>query len=333
MKKLARKFLQSVIILSLALPMFPTVPAIAEEPAANPYAERLTLFKDMENIYQIPWYYIAAINQFEKNIQPQRQDLPIKKGLISIFFTKNQWSGFLNPNPEDQNPGTIRFFNGIGVDGNGDGKANREDDVDVLISYLSLLSGYGTTEAQLKIWLSQYYNSEQSAKIIVEIAKVYQTFNTLELTERSFPIPKWNIYSYRSTWGASRGWGGARMHEGTDIFASYGTPVRSVSYGYVEILGWNKFGGWRVGIRDTNNIYYYFAHLTGFKKGLKEGDIVKPGDVIGYVGSSGYGPKGTQGKFPPHLHFGMYKYNGRNEWAFDPAPYLRVWERKMKAKK
>ncbi len=198
MKQLRNKVITGLLILSF---FGSSIPIQAQESTPNPNQERLKLFKNMENLYQIPWYYIAAINQYEKNIQPQRQDLPIKKGLISIYFTKSQWAGFINPNPDDHNPGTIRFFHGIGVDGNGDGKANREDDIDNLISYLSLLSHYGTTDEQLRIWLTQYYHSEQAAKVILEIAEIYQTFNTLEVTDRVFPIPKWNNYSYRSTWG------------------------------------------------------------------------------------------------------------------------------------
>lgn len=156
---------------------------------------------------------------------------------------------------------------------------------------------------------------------------MFKHFNTVDLSERAFPIPKWNNYSYRSTWGDTRGYGGRRIHEGTDIFAGYGTPVRSTSYGVVEIKGWNRFGGWRIGIRDSYNIYHYYAHLNAFAEDIKEGDIVEPGDVIGYVGASGYGPEGTSGKFPPHLHYGMYKDNGKNEWAYDPYPYLKRWER------
>ena len=60
---------------------------------------------------------------------------------------------------------------------------------------------------------------------------------------------------------------------------------------------------------------------------LKEGDIVKPGQLIGYVGSSGYGKEGTSGKFPPHLHFGFYKFDGRREWSFNPYRFLRKWKR------
>ena len=123
------------------------------------------------------------------------------------------------------------------------------------------------------------------------------------------------------------------MHEGTDLFAHHGTPVKSVCYGVIEVKGWNRFGGWRIGIRDLNNVYHYYAHLGGFNKKLNIGDVVKPGDVVGWVGSSGYGKPGTAGKFPPHLHYGMYKYNGKTEWAFDPFPHLRKWEQQEWKKK
>ena len=85
-------------------------------------------------------------------------------------------------------------------------------------------------------------------------------------------------------------------------------------------MGWNEYGGWRIGIRDNHNTYHYFAHLAYFDKGIKEGDIVEPGTLLGFVGSTGYGKEGTSGKFPPHLHYGLYKYNGKTEWAFDPYP-------------
>ena len=118
-----------------------------------------------------------------------------------------------------------------------------------------------------------------------------------------------------------------------DVYARYGTPVLSASYGVIEVMGWNDFGGWRIGIRDNHNSYHYYAHLQSFEEGLKEGDIVKTGQVIGYVGSSGYGKEGTAGKFPPHLHYGIYKFNGRTELAFNPYPFLRQWEKEAKNNK
>ena len=149
----------------------------------------------------------------------------------------------------------------------------------------------------------------------------------------SFPIPVQYNYSYHNTWGDARGWGGRRIHEGTDIFADYGTPVRATRFGVIEVMGWNMYGGWRVGIRDLENVYHYYAHLSSFNKKFKIGDIVEPGNVIGYVGSSGYGKPGTSGKFPPHLHYGMYRDNGKTEWSFDPYPYLKRWEREEYQKK
>ena len=64
-------------------------------------------------------------------------------------------------------------------------------------------------------------------------------------------------------------------------------------------MGWNDFGGWRVGIRDTHNTYHYFAHLAYFNKDIKEGDIVEPRTIIGSVGSSGYGKRGHLVDFLP----------------------------------
>ncbi len=54
--------------------------------------------------------------------------------------------------------------------------------------------------------------------------------------------------------------------------------------------GLNRYGGWRIGIRDINNNYHYYAHMSGYQKNIKIGDIVTPGQTIGWVGSSGYAP-------------------------------------------
>lgn len=288
--------------------------------------KRMELYKMVEKYYDIPWYYIAGIDQYEHSLRNARKDLPDSDGPIGILIPPEKWSGPLNPNSYDTNPQRIAFFDGIGKDGNDDGKADPHTDYDALSTLASYIASYGKTEDDIRIALWKYYNRDKAVGIIMGNAKLFKKYDTVDLNRKAFPIPLQSTYSYRSTWGVARGWGGRRSHEGTDIFAHYGVPVRSTSYGVIEIKGWNRYGGWRIGIRDINNTYHYFAHLNGFTKGLKVGQVVEPGMVIGSVGSTGYGPPGTSGKFPPHLHFGMYKDNGYIEWSFDPYYNLKVWE-------
>lgn len=280
-----------------------------------------------------PWYYLAAVDQYEQNIQDVRQDIPKRESTIAIQFSDEFWSGIFNPLQNDTAPLSIKYFEGKGLDGNGDRIADMTDDEDVLFTMANYLKRYGYGKDQFKLALWDYYKNEIAVHQIMAIADIYEKFETIELDEHTFPIAMGYQYSFRGTWGANRGWGGRRIHEGTDIFAGYGTPVLSASYGVVEVMGWNQFGGWRIGIRDNHNSYHYYAHLAYFEKGLQEGDVVKTGQVIGYVGSTGYGKVGTAGKFPPHLHYGIYKFNGRTEWAFDPYPSLLRWEREAKKSK
>ena len=320
-----RKILFITFIITFLLP----TSHINAEDNKNPeqiYEERMFLYKKVEVITQIPWYYFAAIDQYERSLRRSRKDLPKAEGLTGIYFNPTFWAGSLNPNKEDTNQVSIGLFGGMGLDGNGDGKAESTNDEDVLFTLADYISGYGYDDENIKIALWDYYQRDKTVDIIMGKVKLYKAYDTLDLDKHAFPLPLRFNYSFKNTWGDARGWGGRRIHEGTDIFANYGTPVRSTCYGVVEIKGWNRYGGWRVGIRDINNTYHYFAHLNGFTE-IKEGQIVEPGMVIGSVGSSGYGPPGTAGKFPPHLHYGMYKDNGYTEWSFDPFPHLKSWER------
>ena len=307
----------------------------AEQKDPDIFLKRMELYKKIETVSNIPWYYLAAIDQYERNVRQARKDIPPAEGITGIYFKPEEWAGVLNPDPNDNTPLSIRFFNGFGVDGDGDGRASAKSDEDVLHAFADYLLSYGTDHDNLKIGLWEYYKRDKSVGIIMGKARIYQQYNRLDLEEHAFPLPLRSNYSYKNTWGAARGWGGRRIHEGTDIFAGYGVPVRATAYGIIEMKGWNRFGGWRIGIRDINNNYHYFAHLSGFAKDLKLGQIVEPGMLIGGVGSSGYGPPGTSGKFPPHLHYGIYRDNGYTEWSFDPYPHLRLWEKqeRMKNKK
>ncbi|MGA8941204.1 MAG: M23 family metallopeptidase [Thermoactinomyces sp.] len=316
------------ISLSILILFTSSLKATAQSPSENE-EDLIYLFKSMQLLTGVPWYYLAAVNQFEKNLMQNEKNKEKKPHkVLSIQIRKEVWAGILNPDPDDKNPESIRFFQGIGKDGNGDHLADPENDTDVLYSLASYLSMNGTHEDQIRTKLWDYYEHPVTVDVITHIAKLFQKFDKLDLSEKRFPIPLQYNYTYHNTWGDRRGWGGLRIHEGTDIFANYGTPVLSTCYGYIELIGWNRYGGWRVGIRDIHNNYHYFAHLNHYRKDLKKGDIVKPGDLIGTVGSSGYGPKGTSGKFPPHLHYGIYRFNGKNTYSFDPYPLLKKWERK-----
>jgi len=303
---------------------------LAEERSKEQILEkRMAKYVQFEDVL-IPWYLLAAIDQYERNIQSVRKDIPKRNSVTAIQFSEQFWAGAFNPLDQDTSPATINYFGGNGVDGDGDDVVSAQDDEDVMFTMANYLRQFGTSEEDVRLALWEYYKNEKIISQIMTNAKLYKNFNTINLETHVFPIPSNFNYSYKGTWGASRGWGGRRIHEGTDLFADYGTPVRSTSYGVVEVVGWNEFGGWRIGIRDNHNSYHYYAHLAYYNKGVNLGDVVKPGEIIGYVGSSGYGKKGTSGKFPPHLHYGIYKFDGRNEWAFDPYSSLLSWERQSK---
>jgi murein DD-endopeptidase MepM/ murein hydrolase activator NlpD len=114
-----------------------------------------------------------------------------------------------------------------------------------------------------------------------------------------------------NTWDAPRP--GQRKHQGQDIFARRGTPVRAAAEGVVVRIGENRLGGNTVSVAGAGSRIYYYAHLDRYADGLAIGDLVEPGAVLGYVGNTG-NARGT----PPHLHFGIYAPGG----VIDPLPFL-----------
>jgi murein DD-endopeptidase MepM/ murein hydrolase activator NlpD len=124
------------------------------------------------------------------------------------------------------------------------------------------------------------------------------------------PIAAGYGYSHCSDFGVSRSFGFKRKHLGNDLMGGLGTPIVAVEGGVVEALGWNRYGGWRVGIRSFDSRrYYYYAHLQKdrpFAEGLAVGDIVQAGDLIGFMGRTGYSDKENVNNIETvHLHFGM----------------------------
>lgn len=149
-----------------------------------------------------------------------------------------------------------------------------------------------------------------------------------------FPIPQSlddteDKISYVDSWMFERNYGGKRGHEGTDIMAEKNTPgyypVVSMTDGVVTEKGWLEKGGWRIGITAPTGAYFYYAHLDSYAE-LEKGDPVKAGDLLGYMGDSGYGEEGTTGEFPVHLHLGIYLKEGTEEISVNPYPVLRYAE-------
>ena len=124
------------------------------------------------------------------------------------------------------------------------------------------------------------------------------------------PVAAGYGYSHCSDFGNSRSFGFARKHLGNDLMGGMGTPIVAVEGGVVEAMGWNRYGGWRIGIRSFDSRrYYYYAHLQKdkpFAENMYVGKIVQPGDVIGFMGRTGYSDKENVNNIETvHLHFGM----------------------------
>lgn len=125
-----------------------------------------------------------------------------------------------------------------------------------------------------------------------------------------YPVAKGYWVSGYDDFGNKRGYGFARRHLGNDLMGSVGTPIIAVEGGEVYEVGWNQYGGWRIGIMSADKKrYYYYAHLRKNKPYYKEfskGDKIESGDILGFLGNTGYSTKeNTNMKGKPHLHYGL----------------------------
>lgn len=131
-----------------------------------------------------------------------------------------------------------------------------------------------------------------------------------------FPVPISTLnqdadITFSDSWMHLRTFGGERGHEGTDIMAQINErgryPVVSMTDGVIEKTGWLTQGGYRLGIRASHGSYFYYAHLYDYAKEFQPGDKVQAGELIGFMGDSGYSEiPGTVGNFDVHLHLGIY---------------------------
>src|SRR5690606_7056465 len=130
-------------------------------------------------------------------------------------------------------------------------------------------------------------------------------------TALPMPVQGVGARQVADTWGAPRG--SNRRHEGVDIFAPRGTPVLSTTEGVVTRVGTSRLGGKVVWVLGPAAHRHYYAHLDSHAD-IAMGDLVQPGDVLGFVGNTG-----NAQHTPSHLHYGGYDKDG----AFNPYPLRR----------
>lgn len=175
----------------------------------------------------------------------------------------------------------------------------------------------GQTIAELGAGLKTYaYYFEAYSAALGGLVGAYELETENDVWESRYglraysPIAKGYAYDHYDDFGTGRSYGYRRKHLGHDLMALTGTPVVAVESGVVEELGWNQYGGWRLGIRSFDGLrYWYYAHLRQnrpYAAGLEKGSTVSAGDVIGYVGRTGYSSKeNTNGIKQSHLHWGL----------------------------
>lgn len=199
----------------------------------------------------------------------------------------------------------------------GNFKSFQQKDLDNVVQRLKNKEPIEEITKNMKLY-SYYYECYEA--ILKEYIGEYEIETTQEDGNKCFqkkygikaflPIAKNYGFSHYDDFGAARSYGYKRTHLGNDLMGSIGTPIIAVESGVVEAVGWNQYGGWRIGIRSLDKKrYYYYAHLRKdhpFAKDIEEGKVVKAGDVIGYLGMTGYSSKENVNNINvPHLHFGM----------------------------
>jgi len=146
-----------------------------------------------------------------------------------------------------------------------------------------------------------------------------------QLSSGGYVFPIYGPASFGDTFGAPRADVPGGWHHGEDIFSPLGTPLLAVADGTVFSVGWNDIGGWRLWLRDRVGNEFYYAHLSAYSPLAVNGNRVKAGDVLGFMGKTG------DAEFTPvHVHFEIHPvsllslgYDG----AVAPYPFLNAWRR------
>ena len=178
-----------------------------------------------------------------------------------------------------------------------------------------------------------FYRAIGKVSATESFRELYSYYQAVLSDLEYFPVPRVQSADifYDNTWYEHRSYGGNRRHEGSDLMASNNQrgyfPIISITDGIVEKMGWLEQGGYRIGIRSNSGGYFYYAHLYSYVTGLKEGDEVIAGQLLGFMGDSGYGKEGTIGQFDVHLHLGIYVDAISGEMSINPYWILHILEK------
>lgn len=232
-----------------------------------------------------------------------------EKDLISA---ENKVSHLLQTKQELQN---FNYINSIGY-----------------LTFSMMASSYNLMENGL-VDETTFYRGIGKVAVTPNFQELYEYYRAIITDLKYFPVPMVEEadISYIDSWSEPRNYGGDRKHEGTDLMASNNQraffPILSITDGTVEKMGWLEQGGYRIGIRSTSGGYFYYAHLDSYAQDLEPGDRVIAGQLLGFMGDSGYGVEGTTGKFDVHLHLGIYVNTAEGEMSINPYWILQMLEK------
>ncbi len=168
-----------------------------------------------------------------------------------------------------------------------------------------------------RVWLCVVAMGALAVATLPRLRLLMHSARYTRTTKLSMPVSGLNARQARDSWQTPRP--GRRRHEGIDLFATRGTAVVSATRGEVWRVGTDSLGGCVVSVLGDGPALYYYAHLDDWAPGLRVGQRVEKGTVLGRVGNTG-----NARTTPPHLHFGVYRVGWWRSKAVNPAPLLGV---------
>lgn len=198
--------------------------------------------------------------------------------------------------------GVARNYVGVVVDGN----------ERLVRRYERLRRGLSEGQAELseRLAVARVDLQEATAAVVPAFEDLHERVRELQAYQAGaqayidgFVFPVAGEVEFIDSWGYPRmtGTASAHWHQGTDVFAEYGTPLIASENGVLDRVGVGSLGGNKLWVRGDSGTEYYYAHLAAFAPGVADGVEVRAGEVVGYVGDTG-NARGTS----PHLHFEIH---------------------------